>query len=85
MAARNAAFTLVEKRILLDLVEKFKKVLENKKTDAASCEQKREKWNQVTKEFNSHGNITRRDAKQLKSIRKEFVEKNVIEKFFSHS
>ncbi|KAG8224552.1 hypothetical protein J437_LFUL002156 [Ladona fulva] len=66
MATRNAAFTLVEKRILIDLVEKFKKVLENKKTDAANCEQKRKKWNQVTKEFNSHGNITRRDAEQLK-------------------
>ncbi|KAG8234975.1 hypothetical protein J437_LFUL013332 [Ladona fulva] len=83
MATRNTAFTLVEKRILIDLVEKFKKVLENKKTDASSGEQKREKWNQVTKEYNSHGNITRRDAKQLKRIQEnikveqeEFLENN---------
>jgi hypothetical protein len=49
---RAANFTPDEKRICLELANKYKNVIENKKTDATSKIEKDEAWNKIADEFN---------------------------------
>jgi Skp family chaperone for outer membrane proteins len=56
-----------DREILLQLVDKFKEIIENKKTDGISNNQKERAWQQLTIEFNALVS-QKRETKQLKSV-----------------
>nr|CAI5840972.1 unnamed protein product [Callosobruchus analis]CAI5840974.1 unnamed protein product [Callosobruchus analis] len=60
-------FTTSEKALLLNLVDKFKDLIENKKTDGATLEKKKEAWEKVTRLFNANSE-TQRQCKQLRKF-----------------
>lgn len=59
-------FSELEKSILLALVEKYKYVLECKKSDARTIALKQRTWQALAHEYNSQPNVSLRDFKQLK-------------------
>ncbi|XP_077485476.1 myb/SANT-like DNA-binding domain-containing protein 3 [Amblyomma americanum] len=59
-------FSRVERALLLDLVDKHKAVLENKRTDAVSVARKRKEWELIETQFNSSHNVSPRTWLQLK-------------------
>ncbi|KAL7976899.1 hypothetical protein Chor_008848 [Crotalus horridus] len=59
-------FSEVEKSVLLALVEKYKYVLECKKSDARTIALKQRTWQALAHEYNSQPNVSLRDFKQLK-------------------
>ncbi|XP_077512606.1 uncharacterized protein LOC144123698 [Amblyomma americanum] len=59
-------FSKVERDLLLDLVDKHKAVLENKRTDAVSVARKRKEWELIETQFNSSHNVSPRTWLQLK-------------------
>ncbi|XP_046400499.1 uncharacterized protein LOC124166845 [Ischnura elegans] len=44
MSARNDLFSATEKKILYDLIEKYKCSIENKRTDSVQCKAKKKAW-----------------------------------------
>ena len=61
-----------EKSLLLEVVARYKQVIENKQTDRVSAIEKNKVWCSVESDFNSCGTI-KRSAKQLKEVRMKFV------------
>ncbi|XP_044149134.1 myb/SANT-like DNA-binding domain-containing protein 3 isoform X2 [Bufo gargarizans] len=59
-------FSELEKNVLLALVEKYKYVLECKKSDARTIALKQRTWQALAHEYNSQPNVSLRDFKQLK-------------------
>ncbi|NXC69595.1 MSD3 protein, partial [Anhinga anhinga] len=59
-------FSEVEKSVLLALVEKYKYVLECKKSDARTIALKQRTWQALAYEYNSQPSVSLRDFKQLK-------------------
>ncbi|KAM6445320.1 myb/SANT-like DNA-binding domain-containing protein 3 [Rhynochetos jubatus] len=59
-------FSEVEKSVLLALVEKYKYVLECKKSDARTIALKQRTWQALAHEYNSQPGVSLRDFKQLK-------------------
>ncbi|NWV21644.1 MSD3 protein, partial [Origma solitaria] len=59
-------FSGVEKSVLLALVEKYKYVLECKKSDARTIALKQRTWQALAHEYNSQPSVSLRDFKQLK-------------------
>ncbi|KAJ9587227.1 hypothetical protein L9F63_019251 [Diploptera punctata] len=55
-----------EKKLLIELVEKYKDVVENKKTDDVNFQKKCLAWKSISIEFNSMPNTVKRTGKQLK-------------------
>lgn len=49
---RSANFSNEETRILVDLILKYKHIIENKKADAITWKQKDAGWTRLTTEFN---------------------------------
>ncbi|KAH7939883.1 hypothetical protein HPB52_018719 [Rhipicephalus sanguineus] len=68
-------FTDEERGVLTDLVNKYREVLENKRTDAVSLQRKQRTWDQLASEFNSRQNVHPRTAKQLKKCWDNLKEK----------
>ncbi|XP_050497771.1 uncharacterized protein LOC126883292 isoform X2 [Diabrotica virgifera virgifera] len=80
MAKRVTNFSKNEETLLLDLVLKYKDILECKKTDTSNNKIKWEVWMQLTKEFNSVSGETTRDVKGLKN-KYENIKKRTKQKF----
>ncbi|XP_078543827.1 myb/SANT-like DNA-binding domain-containing protein 3 isoform X4 [Lissotriton helveticus] len=59
-------FSELEKGVLLALVEKYKYVLECKKSDARTIALKQRTWQALAYEYNSQPSVSLRDFKQLK-------------------
>ncbi|XP_064220288.1 myb/SANT-like DNA-binding domain-containing protein 3 [Aotus nancymaae] len=59
-------FSELEKSILLALVEKYKYVLQCKKSDARTIALKQRTWQALAHEYNSQPSVSLRDFKQLK-------------------
>ncbi|XP_064463408.1 myb/SANT-like DNA-binding domain-containing protein 3 [Ornithodoros turicata] len=66
MAKRAPNFTASELSLLLDLVDKYKSVIENKKTDGKTVQQKSVAWVKLATEFNAQSAVHTRDADQLR-------------------
>lgn len=66
IAERSKNFKDSEVTLLLDLVDKYKNVLECKKTDHMSLKDKEKIWVVIEEEFNKISRIFNRDAKTLK-------------------
>lgn len=63
---RTTNFTKSEENYLLQLIKKYGHILENKRTDSASNQNKNEAWLKVTREFNS-SDTTYRSLQVLKN------------------
>ncbi|CAH1981276.1 unnamed protein product [Acanthoscelides obtectus] len=63
---RTSNFSREEESLLIRLVNKYKDVIECRKTDAVTNSSKAKTWNMIAKEFNS-GAVTYRDSKTLKN------------------
>lgn len=50
---RSKNFTPEEEEILVNLANKYKSVLENKKSDSQAGFQKKEVWNKIANEYNA--------------------------------
>ncbi|XP_046386302.1 uncharacterized protein LOC124156046 [Ischnura elegans] len=59
-------FTLDEKKVLLALIDKYRHILESKKTDAVSQDGKRKIWDRICHDFNMYKCVTHRTVAQLK-------------------
>ncbi|KAM9307891.1 myb/SANT-like DNA-binding domain-containing protein 3 [Gastrophryne carolinensis] len=59
-------FSELEKNVLLSLVEKYKYVLECKKSDARTIALKQRTWQALAHEYNAQPSVSLRDFKQLK-------------------
>ncbi|XP_063828327.1 uncharacterized protein LOC135077687 [Ostrinia nubilalis] len=64
---RGPNFSSNEKEILIELITKFKDLVENKKTDAVTSANKNEGWRKLTEEFNSLSSFSVRNTEQLKT------------------
>ena len=66
MAEARQYFSQLEKSLLTELVRKHKDLLENKKNDYKTIQQKNKTWEALSEQFNSQSGVTKRDSKQLK-------------------
>jgi len=57
-------FSKDEEQLLVALVEKYKSIIENKKSNATTWKEKA--WQMIEKEFNSNSGQNPRNSKQLK-------------------
>ena len=56
---RAPNFSIDEKLRILYVIEKYKDVVENKKTDALTWQEKNAAWTKITAEVNSNGSVPR--------------------------
>ena len=63
MAECRHYFSQLEKS-LTELVRKHKDLLENKKNDYKTIQQKNKTWEALSEQFNSQSGVTKRDSKQ---------------------
>lgn len=66
MATRAGYITDDEKTRLIELVNKYRGTIENKRTDAVSLNAKASAWEHLAIEFSSMEGVRPRDVKQLK-------------------
>ena len=64
---RTPTLTDFEKELLINLVHQNQLIVENKKTDVVSSQQKNRGWQRISEIFNSSPNTTKRGADQLKN------------------
>ncbi|KAG7308841.1 hypothetical protein JYU34_006095 [Plutella xylostella] len=77
---RSANFNNAEVTVLVSLVDKFKHIIENKKTDAATNKEKETAWKKIELSFNSSGITTSvRSWKTLK-LKYEGIKKTMKKK-----
>jgi Myb/SANT-like DNA-binding domain len=89
---RAPNFVSEEKLLLLDLVRRHQGILENKRTDAVTVDQKKQQWETLAKEFNQQNIHVHRSATQLKNYyehakhdaKKELAEDRVSFNFDLH-
>lgn len=62
MRSRAENFTTEEKDLLVELVTKYKEVIENKRTDAVSQKQKKRAYQMLSNEYNSQSTRPRTAA-----------------------
>ncbi|XP_036148800.1 myb/SANT-like DNA-binding domain-containing protein 3 isoform X1 [Monomorium pharaonis] len=60
-------FSNTEKLKVIELIEKYKNIIENKKTDNINLKEKEKCWLNISKEYNSSNNSVYRDVASLKS------------------
>ncbi|KAI8116125.1 Myb/SANT-like DNA-binding domain-containing protein 3 [Lucilia cuprina] len=76
---RGKNFSLNEEYLLVDLVEIYKSVLENKKSDAVTWRQKNETWEKLASEFASQSGV-QRTWKALRDKYENLKRKSKLEK-----
>lgn len=64
---RSSNYTMWEKELLISLVQKYIKIIENKKTNAVFNKQKSECWEKLAWEYNANQRSGQRTGLQLKS------------------
>lgn len=65
---RAANITIVEKNMLIELVERYASIVENKETDKVSSQSKGQAWERIATEFNGIS-ANKRTSEQLKQVR----------------
>jgi len=76
-------FSNLEKIKLIQLIEKYKNMIENKKTDNINLKEKEKCWINISKEYNSSCSSVHRDVASLKSCWDNLKKKheNIMLKF----
>lgn len=62
---RSKNFTEIEKEKLLEIVNNYNNIIENKKTDAVTVQEKIQAWKMVAEDYNSFGLGPIRDFKNV--------------------
>lgn len=65
---KKVSYVEFERKILINLVNKYKEIIENKKTDSGTVFKKQQTWLKITNEYNRHQNVQKRLTKQLKRL-----------------
>ncbi|XP_064643087.1 myb/SANT-like DNA-binding domain-containing protein 3 [Lineus longissimus] len=65
---RSKPYSKVEKAVLLELIDDYKDIIENKKHDSKVSKKKELAWDSVTRKYNSEPNVHHRDKAQLKTF-----------------
>jgi hypothetical protein len=65
-SSRSRPFSERETNLLLELVRDAKGILESKKTGFLDTDRKRKAWDSLADNFNSHSEVTKRTAVQLR-------------------
>ncbi|XP_061376733.1 uncharacterized protein LOC116770675 isoform X2 [Danaus plexippus] len=65
--SRGPNFSSKEKEILIHLIDKYKEIIGNKKTDAVTIAAKNQGWEKLTEEFNLLSSFCSRKVDQLKT------------------
>ncbi|PSN36540.1 hypothetical protein C0J52_22512 [Blattella germanica] len=85
---RGMNFTVIEKQIVIELIDKYKSIIENKKSDGVSVRQKEKAWADLCAEFNANLEVNNRTVKQirqyydnLKRSAKKAVSDDKLERF----
>jgi Myb/SANT-like DNA-binding domain len=68
-----------EQNLLIELVRKYKNVVENKETNAAMILKKRKSWEAISEEFNADSMVTKRVSDQLSKKWKNLKSKGAKE------
>jgi len=80
---KSPNFSNLEKIKLIELIERNKNIIENKKTDNVSTRDKEKCWMKITKEFNNNCILVHQDVCSLKNcwdnLKKKHV--NILLKF----
>ncbi|KAI4455428.1 apontic [Holotrichia oblita] len=79
---RGPNYSSDEKCILINIIAKYKNIIENKKTDATTWKEKENTWKKITSEFNSQCCGNYRSTESLKKYyenQKKMLRKNVVE------
>lgn len=50
-------YTTVEKKILVEILKKYKDIIESKKSDSSTLKEKDATWSKVSEEYNESNNI----------------------------
>jgi len=66
-ATRAGNLTAAERLLIVDLVQKYWAVVENKKSDAVTVKEKARMWQLITAEFNAVS-ATNRSTQQVKQV-----------------
>lgn len=81
---RASNFNSKEEALLISLIQKYKGIIECRKTDAINNEKKNSTWSKIASEFNSSSGVSYRDSKILKNkyenIKKRTKKKSAVEK-----
>lgn len=77
---RSANFDSAEIQLLINLVAKFKNIVENKKTDAVTNKDKEAAWRQIEENFNSCGVSTNARSWKTLKLKYEGIKKNTKKK-----
>jgi len=64
---RSKNFVETKKKILLELIDRYKSVIECKRTDAKSTKEKEDAWKKLCDDFNSESTYMLRTVNNLKS------------------
>ncbi|GBN64620.1 hypothetical protein AVEN_156682-1 [Araneus ventricosus] len=75
MDCKRKNFTEIEAEAFLLLLDNFKSVIENKKTDATTNKEKASTWDGLTAMVNSFPGVAKRDAKELMTYYKNLKRK----------
>lgn len=65
--SERKTFSPREKILLVNLINSYKHIVENKQTDCVSLRKKNEAWEKVCGLYNAH-DVTKRTTKQLKKL-----------------
>lgn len=65
---RKFLFSDFERKTLVNLVVKYREIVENKKTCSSMIARKKEIWERITSEYNQNPNVKKRLTKQLKKL-----------------
>lgn len=65
---KKISYVEFERQILVNLVEKYREIIESKKTDSSTVHKKQQTWQRITNEYNKHSNVRKRLTKQLKRL-----------------
>ncbi|KAK4877174.1 hypothetical protein RN001_009680 [Aquatica leii] len=69
---RRFNFKEEEKSVLIGLINKFKNRIAHKRGDHHSLREKELAWTELTKEYNSHPDVLKRNSRQLKTFYDNF-------------
>ncbi|XP_066590799.1 myb/SANT-like DNA-binding domain-containing protein 3 [Prorops nasuta] len=68
MTSRNKHYSSVEKKIFLEILKKFKHIVEQKKSDSSTLKEKEYAWNEIVEEYN--GSLLVCEKRTVSQLRK---------------
>lgn len=83
MRKRCVNFTVQETELLIDIVTKYKNIVESKQTNAMTWKQKSDTWDKIQNDFNACTSIVPRSSKTLR-LKYESIKREIRKKCAAH-